>query len=413
MVGREEPLEGRTVFVPRMCAGASELCAAAFRGLGFASQACPEGDAAGWEQALRSTSGDECYPQRVVLADFLTALASSGVEPSQAALFLTTGRGPCRFGQYAPFLARSLGRMGLGDVLVLAPDSDSGYRGVMQYGRALKRLIWRGVLASDTLRDALHRTRPYELRPGDADRAYDESLRDACAALEAGPRRGGLELLADALRRGRERFRAVPAEAVRDRPVIGVVGEIFCRLNTFSNDEVVRTIERLGGEVRLSGIGEWVWYANACELSNLRRSGSLISRTGFAASVSWLAQKREEAKLLEAVHDGPEEPDVRELVELARPYLPWEGALGEMVLSVGKAVYHQRTGADGVVDVSPFGCMNGIVSEAVYPKLSRENGGIPIRVFYVDRATNDLAYGLEIFLELAANYRRARKRQAA
>ena len=110
----------------------------------------------------------------------------------------------------------------------------------------------------------------------------------------------------------------------------------------------------------------------------------------------------------------PKEPhDVHEILELARPYLPWEGALGEMVMSVGKAVYLQRMGADGVIDVSPFGCMNGIVSEAVYPKLSRENGGIPIRNFYVDRATSRLEDGLEIFLELARNYRARRTRAGA
>ena len=79
-----------------------------------------------------------------------------------------------------------------------------------------------------------------------------------------------------------------------------------------------------------------------------------------------------------------------------------------MVLSVGKAVWLWRSGADGVVDVSPFGCMNGIVSEAVYPRVSRDCEGIPIRSFYVDRATSRVEDGLEIFLELVRSYRRKR-----
>ena len=47
-------------------------------------------------------------------------------------------------------------------------------------------------------------------------------------------------------------------------------------------------------------------------------------------------------------------------------------------------VYLAKKGADGVIDISPFTCMNGIVCEAIYPKLSRDLGGIPIRNFYFD-----------------------------
>ena len=59
---------------------------------------------------------------------------------------------------------------------------------------------------------------------------------------------------------------------------------------------------------------------------------------------------------------------MRKILELAWPYLPTGGALGEMVLSVGKAAYLAKHGADGIIDISPFTCMNGIVSEADLPE---------------------------------------------
>src|SRR3972149_4945873 len=40
------------------------------------------------------------------------------------------------------------------------------------------------------------------------------------------------------------------------RPLIGVVGEIFCRLNAFSNQAPLRRLERAGGEAWLSDVGE-------------------------------------------------------------------------------------------------------------------------------------------------------------
>ena len=103
--------------------------------------------------------------------------------------------------------------------------------------------------------------------------------------------------------------------------------------------------------------------------------------------------------------EGYEEPPIEEILELAWPYLPSGGALGEMVLSVGKAAYLAKHGADGIIDISPFTCMNGIVTEAVYPKLSKAYAGIPIRNFYFDGTQADLDRDLGIYMELARSYR--------
>jgi predicted nucleotide-binding protein (sugar kinase/HSP70/actin superfamily) len=97
------------------------------------------------------------------------------------------------------------------------------------------------------------------------------------------------------------------------------------------------------------------------------------------------------------------------VLKAAHPYLPQEGALGEMVLSTGGAITYYRRGADGIVDISPFTCMNGIVTEAIYPRVSRDHDHIPIRVFYFDGTHSDLDRDVGIFLELAKTYKRRKK----
>jgi predicted nucleotide-binding protein (sugar kinase/HSP70/actin superfamily) len=67
-------------------------------------------------------------------------------------------------------------------------------------------------------------------------------------------------------------------------------------------------------------------------------------------------------------------------------------------------VYLYRKGADGILDINPFSCMNGIVSEAVYPRLSRDCDGLPVRVLYFDGTRVDRRYELEIFMELVREY---------
>lgn len=396
-----------------MCEGASRLAVAAFRGVGVDARLCPEADPKTLEAASRHASGDECFPQRVTLAELLGAMAEGDFDPGRSAFLMASAEGPCRFGQYAPFFRRVLRGMGCADVAVVSPSCEDGYRALGEHGSELQRLLWWAVLASDVLRGLLHCVRPYERSPGDADRAYDWGLVEVGAALEA-PARPPERLLAvrRALERARDRLRSVPVEVSEPRLQIGVVGEIYCRLSTYTNEDLIRKLEGLGGEARLSGIGEWVWYVNLWERRELARRGRRLSAAMLRAWLSDWVQGRDERRVLGGLNGdrlGYEAlGEVGEVLELARPYLPWEGALGEMVLSVGKAVQLHRHGADGVIDVSPFGCMNGVVAEAVYPAVSRDHGGIPIRVFYFDGTTNGVEDDLEIFMELAAAYRRRR-----
>ena len=154
------------------------------------------------------------------------------------------------------------------------------------------------------------------------------------------------------------------------QPLIGVVGEIFCRLHTFSNEDLVRRMEEYGGEGWTRDITEWVWYTNSEQFRKLKLNGRLHLQGRPEAWIRKRVQHRDEQVLLEPFNEefvGYEEPDIHEVLEYARPYLPADGALGEMVLNVGKAVYLAKKGADGIIDISPFTCMNGIVCEAIYP----------------------------------------------
>ena len=214
----------------------------------------------------------------------------------------------------------------------------------------------------------------------------------------------------------RDLFRSVDATYTKDRPLIGLVGEIFCRLNTFVNREAIRRVEAHGGEAWISDVSEWVWYTNWSQKFLLTRDGQRFSPAMLAVLVKNFFQRRYEKKLLAPFAEdftGYEEPhDLQaEVLGPGRPYLPAEGALGEMALSVGKSVYLYEKGADGIIDISPFSCMNGIISEAVYHAISRDHDGIPIRNFYFDASSSNMDRDLDIFMELAISYSRRKKKQ--
>jgi len=407
----DHPLAGKVIYIPDMAEGSVAALAAAFRWLGIQAFPTPPSDARTRELGARYTSGDECYPAKVTAGDFLKIIEQPGFDPSRTAFLMATADGPCRFGQYAPYLRRLLRELGYGDIQILSPRGEHGYRELGDLGTPFLRAAWRAVVGAEILRKFLLQTRPYETTPGAADQAFHLSVDDFCRTLEASCSRYDCQLqaLLASLRRARRRFHDVPARYDSARPLIGVVGEIFCRLNSFSNEDLVRRLETCGAECWMSDIAEWVAYSNDEEERDLRLTGKTFSFGMLQAKLRGHVQHSDEQALTAPFQEdfsGYEEPDLRQVIELARPYLPHPGAEGEMILSAGRSAYLALHGADGVVDISPFSCMNGIVSEAIYPRLSRDYAGLPIRNFYFDGTQSDLDRDVGIYVELARSYRR-------
>ena len=412
--GRRRPLSARTIHIPPMAYGSAQAFAAAFRAVGLNAEPTPPSDNRTRELGARYTSGDECYPAKVTVGDFMKVLESPDRDPSRTVFFMPTAQGPCRFGQYSSYLRHVLDANGFRDTEVLSPSSNNAYGGLGEAAAPFMRTGWRALLAADILQKLLLQYRPHELESGRTERVYQESLEDVCRTIENTSVKPPIQLAAlrDALVRSRDRFRAIPGRRDRSTPLIGIVGEIFCRLNTFSNENLVRRLEEYRAEAWLSDIVEWIWYTDSEHFRKLKLTGRLWTSEALGAWVRHHVQKRDEHALLQPFHDdfiGYEEPDVYQILEYARPYLPREGAFGEMVLNVGKVVYLARQGADGIIDISPFTCMNGIVCEAIYPRLSRDLGGIPIRNFYFDGAQSDLDRDLGVYLELARGYQKRKQ----
>jgi len=272
--------------------------------------------------------------------------------------------------------------------------------------------MWLAMVAGDLAQKFLFKTRPYETREGDSDENFTRAVKafeDILARPDLSIKQRCKEMVAEVVRM-RDRFRAIPARYEKGRPLIGLVGEIFCRLNTFSNDDIARRIERLGGECWISDIAEWVWYVNWYVADKITRKKGRWNLEYLKHRIKAHWQHRYEKALLDPVVDdlkGYEEPhNIREVLDASEPYLPPQGCIGEMVLSVGKSIYLHEKGADGIIDISPFTCMNGIICEAVYPSVSQAYDNLPIRIFYFDGVNTNIDRDLEIFLDLARAYQK-------
>jgi predicted nucleotide-binding protein (sugar kinase/HSP70/actin superfamily) len=416
-VNTNNSLLNRTLYIPQMSYEGARCMAAAFQSIGVAAEPNPAGDAQTYELARKYLAGDECLPEAVTLGNFLKVTQSKDYDPARTAFMMPTSNGPCRFGHYFPLAKKIFRERGEPEVLFVNPTSNDGYKGIGGSAGDLVRTGWRAIVAADALRKLLLKTRPYEAEPGETDGVFYASLDKVCRAISTRgiSHKRRLDLLANALEDARDAFRAIEKTDQPLKPLIGIVGEIFCRLNEFSNESIIRVVEKYDGEAWMSDVSEWVWYTNDEEEKRLIDRGKRLSFKMLGCKVKQSVMHADERRLLKPFEEdfiGYEEPHhISQVLELSKPYLPREIAHGEMVINLGRSIWYWQKGAAGVIDVSPFTCMNGIVCEAVYPRVSKELGGFPMRVFYFDGLQSNLDSYVEIFMELAKHYAHKNQRR--
>ncbi|MCK5148900.1 hypothetical protein KAR48_19250 [bacterium] len=384
--------------------------AASFRSIGVNARVSPPSDDNTLVLGALHTTGEECLPQRVVMGNFFKIIRSPGFKASEHAFLMPTSSGPCRFGQYMNLFKKALKDEGFEDALVFSPTSSDGYEGIAGNQIRFLRTGWRAIIIADILRKLRLMYRPYEKDSGSTDELHQLALEKVCSILSDGRPglRHQLRQLVDALNEIVDSYELLPLNSsLGSRPLIGVVGEIYLRFNSFSNQDVLRRIEQHGGEAWIADIGEWVWYTNFEERRKLKEAKKQFSLEMVRVKIRHYLQHRDETALLKpfkSIFASRPEACIDEILNLSRPYLPAEQALGEMTINTGKVIAFQQAGCAGVVDISPFACMNGIVTEVIYPHVSRDLRGFPIKIFYFDGVPAQLDRDLEIFMEQAQGY---------
>lgn len=358
------------VYIPYMCDHAYAL-AAVFEGCGVRAKVMPPSDEESLILGRQVVSGKECYPCLLTAGDMLKVLSKSDFDPQHTAFFMPTGSGPCRFGQYAHFHRQVLDRLGHHEIPIFSPNQNGEhYEKLGMIGNDFILWAWRGLVAVDVLEKLLRQTRPYETTPGEADKLYQTYLQELCAYLKQ--KKEPLPLLQKAVSDFQKKRDDIPP-----KPIVGVVGEIYLRSNPFANEHLVRRLEELGVEVWLPPMGEWIFYTNHTALVRAWR-GRYVKRV-LRLLITTFIQHKEEWRFLNRVKSFlkyAHEPIILQLLHWAKPYLH-PAFEGEAVLTIGKTIDLLRKGAAGIINVMPFTCMPGTITQGILTRVQREKGVFP------------------------------------
>lgn len=390
----------RTVYLPRMSDHAYAI-AAAFEHCGVGAEVLPESTRDSVDLGRKYVSGKECYPCAVTTGDMVRKILEPGFDPGKSAFFMPSGSGPCRFGQYNIFHRLVIEELGVGDIPVFAPNQDEHFYATLgMVGKDFVLRIWTGIVAISLLGKCLRETRPYEKEKGSSASVYNAYLERVCSAIKGV--NGNIE---GVLGKAKAEFENIPV--IKDKkPLIGIVGEIFVRSNSFSNEDLIGKIESLGGEAYLAPVEEWLYYVNYTGLNRV------LIKKDWSGIIKLLLkrffQKRIEHRF-ERQFTGflktLQEPDTKSILEKASPYVH-HSFEGEAILSMGKSVDLIARGASGLVNAMPFGCMPGTIVSGLMRGLNMDFGIPCLSIPYDGNESVTSEIQLEAFMDQAREYKK-------
>ena len=362
----------RTMYIPYMN-DCGYIAAAAMRVNGVDAEALPMPDKLSLELGRKYTSGKECYPAILTTGDIVKKAISPDFDPDRSVFFMATASGPCRFGQYNKMHRMVLDGIGFPHVPIYTLDQGDDYQeDTKNLGSSFRKLTWNGIVFVDFMQKLLHEIRPYEIHKGDADTVYKQHIRKAVHAIEYG------HDLLQVAREARDALNRVEVDKSVRKPAIGIIGETYVRGNEFSNNFIIRKIEKLGGKAVIPPFGEWMEY-----IAHVRKEDCIREKNFNAFAIEIITeviQKFHAIKMSRPFRKSGtnlfKENSIKGLISKGRPYIH-DSYKGDPVLSMGRAVEYIEEDFDGIINVIPFHCMPGTAVNAVLEKFQREHDGIP------------------------------------
>jgi len=386
-------IQGKRLWIPDMNKG-SWVLASVMRAFGIDAKALPRSNDPGLSLARKYICGDVCLPMLHTSEDMLQRAMQKDFDPAMEAFFQGKSGGPCRYGMYF-MLEKSILDMlhGKVDLVTIGNRNNSG-----GLGSSFIITVWDTLVTHDIIEKMLFHTRPYEMEKGAADSVFDEYIAKLCRCIEEKEYRldrpgmqlaaivngGHLAPLRKIIRDARDAFAAVRDEKVRQKPHVGVVGEFFVRLHGPSNQNIIRRIEALGGEVWLAPLTEFFAYSNYISAVHAvdrwrdeKKIGNLTEAL-MRNCIGNLAVRNEHILEHEGLPylKGLHEPPPAEVVESGSRYINRFFG-GEAILSLGKSEDFARHKLDGIVSVGPFNCMPSLIVSAISRELRKLHGNIP------------------------------------
>ncbi len=370
----------RTLIAPYFAEGYSEFLPPIFELAGYRLVNLPMANQADAETGLRYANNDICYPATLVVGSIVNALQSGRFRRDETAVIITQTGGQCRASNYYALIKNALVAAGFSDIPVVSLATGAGL-GNVQPGfemawRKIASTVVATMLYADCIAKLYYASAVRETQTGAA-RTLRDNYIEAALPLVA---RGDTKALNALLPKAADAFTAI-TDARKRTPVIGLVGEIYVKYNSFSHKGVVDWLVQQGIEVvppAISGFFSTSFVSKHINRRlNIKREKQPLWLTDLL--YHYIDRCAKQCDKICAQH-----PFYRPFVsifdyaKLSEQVICGAADFGEGWFLPGEICHLAENGVQNVVSLQPFGCIaNHIISKGIekrikqtYPQLS-------------------------------------------
>jgi len=394
--------KSRLILAPYFSAFQSPLLPAAFKLAGYDLEILPEPDQETVEMGLKVAHNEVCFPATIVVGDLLKALKSGKYDLSNIAVALTQTGGQCRATNYLAILKKALTDNGFENIPVVAiAGSDSLFNeqpGFIVNWLKLMPILLGALIVSDCLSQLHAASIVRETQTGAADILKDKYLKKAADVMLQNSPKKLIAILKDAV----QDFKAITIPN-KKLPLVGIVGEIYLKFNSFSHKHIIKQLQKEGIEVLPPQILPFFLqnFVNRKVNKNYGFSESFYPDFIFDGIYALIKRTIAKAnKICSEFEYFTPIDDIFHEAEQAKELINLGCQFGEGWLLPAEIAAYYRKGVHNVISLQPFGCIaNHIISKGLEKKLKAKFTKLNLLSLDFDGGTSEVnvANRVELF----------------
>ena len=367
---RQMRQEGYTILAPQMSPIHFSMLEPVFRKHGYHMVLLDNDNRAAIDMGLKYVNNDACYPSITVVGQIMDAVLSGKYDTDRLAIIMTQTGGCCRASNYVSFIRKALGKAGLAHIPVISLNANGMERNPgFRLSPSLILDAAHALVFGDLFMRCLYRVRPYERTPGSAN-ALHRTWQDVCVDCLTNPKTK--YRYPEVCRGIVEAFDHLPIHEDWVKPRVGIVGEILVKYMPLANNHLVELLEREGAEAVVPDLMDFFAYSAygwqyKAEFLGGKKSMAALSQA--AIRLIDTLRRPAVAALSASRRFSPPLP-IRQITQLARPFLSLGNQYGEGWFLTGEMVELITHGVPNIVCIQPFACLpNHVVGKGVIKAL--------------------------------------------
>ena len=321
------------------------------------------------ETGVKYVNNDACYPAIIVTGQLIHELQSGKYDLDNTSVIITQTGGGCRATNYIGLIRKALKDAGFEDVSILSFNT-SGLEKEQAFKitprLAVKAL--QGVIYGDLLMKLLYATRPYEVTTGKSESVYNK-WQEICSKAVV---KGNMHEFKKNIREIINDFKNIKVK-LKDKPKVGIVGEILIKYHYFGNDYLVDKLEKEGAEVcvpELMGFVKYCAYNGMIKEKILKEGKKAAFINHQALNIIDMFEKVVKKELENTRYR--QVTNIYELAHNVEGIISTGNQTGEGWFLTAEMVELMKDGITNIVCVQPFACLpNHIVGKSVIKRIKK------------------------------------------